>query len=220
MSDTRLIDGVGIWCDVVGVGKRPRALFLDRDGVIVEDVHFLERPEDVRLIPGAAAAIAACNRAGLAVVVVTNQSGIARGLYTWREFAQVQEAIVRALGCEGASVDAVLACGYHADGQGPLRLADHDWRKPRPGMLLAAADRMGLDLAQAWIVGDRADDLAAGRAAGLAGGTLVATGYGATARERALALACGSRFVVRLAADLAEAVNQIEPGGMPTRQAT
>jgi D-glycero-D-manno-heptose 1,7-bisphosphate phosphatase len=205
LSDPHLIDGVGLWCDVVATARRRRALFLDRDGVIVEEVHYLKRPEDVRLIPGAAAAIAACNRAGLAVVIVTNQAGIGRGLYTWRDFALVQQCIVDALGREGASVDAVLACAYHADGQGGLRVADHGWRKPRPGMILAAADRMGLDLSRAWIVGDRAADLAAGRAAGLAGGTLVETGYGTAERGGALALSSGG-FAVTFAADLAAAV--------------
>lgn len=201
-----LVDGLGLWCEIAGESRAGRAaIFLDRDGVIVDEVNYLGRAQDLRLLPGAARAIAHCNRLGVPVVLVSNQSGIGRGLYGWSDFEAVQAALAAALASEGASLDAVLACAYHADAVGPHRIADHPWRKPNPGMIRAAADRMQLDLAKSWIVGDRASDLAAGRAAGLGGGTLVTTGYGMREQADALALA-DERYIVKVSATLADAV--------------
>ena len=175
------------------------ALFLDRDGVVVEEAHYLADPRDVRLIPGAAALIGACNAAGAPVVLITNQSGIGRGYFDWAAFDAVQAEIARQLAHDGAAWDAALACAYHEAGRGELARADHPWRKPNPGMLQAAARELGLDLPRSAIVGDKAADLAAGKAAGLALGVHVATGHG-DAMERAAALALAdTRFQVRLA---------------------
>ena len=169
------IDDPGLWCETGDADWAfAAALFLDRDGVIVADTGYLGRAEDVRLLDGAAAAIARCNALGIPVVVVTNQSGIARGYYDWSGFRAVQAVLASALAGAGARLDAVLACAYHADGKEPLRIAAHPWRKPRSGMILAAAKRMNLDLSRSWIVGDKAEDLATGAAARLAGGTLLA----------------------------------------------
>ena len=186
----------GIWCQELRPDKaasargRP-ALFLDRDGVLVEETGYLHRAEEARLIPGAAAAIAAANRADLPVVLITNQSGIGRGYYGWSDFQAVQETITADLAAGGATLDMVLACPFHAEGQPPYRHSAHPCRKPRPGMILRAAEALGLDLAGSWIVGDRAIDLEAGRAAGLAGGAHVLTGHGAAERDAALELAAG-----------------------------
>ena len=178
------------------------ALFLDRDGVIVEDAGYLAKPQDVRLITGAIPLMTACSRAGVPIVVVTNQSGVARGLFDWAAFDAVQEEIAHQLAEGDASWDAVFACGYHETGQGALSRADHPWRKPNPGMLRAAAERLGLDLGRSVIVGDKASDLAAGKAAGLWLGLHVATGHGdATEQGAALALA-DHGFQVRFAADI------------------
>ena len=202
------LDSDGIWCELgrpetaAAMRGRP-ALFLDRDGVLVEEVGYLHRPEEVRLIPGAADSIAAANRAGAAVVLITNQSGIGRGYYGWPEFQTTQERISAELTAAGAALDAVLACPYHAQGQPPYRHPDHPCRKPNPGMILRAAERLGLDLAGSWIVGDRAIDLEAGRAAGLAGGVHVLTGHGAVDRDAVLDLASG-RFGVLCAGSVAE----------------
>lgn len=174
-----LIDDKGLWAQRGPARATQRAaLFLDRDGVIVEEIGYLRRVEDVRLIPGAASAIARANAQGIPVVVITNQSGIARGLYGWDEFAAVQEAIAMALADNDAQLDLVLACGYHDIGQGPLAVSDHAWRKPNPGMFLKARDMLGLRLDRSLIVGDRVADLEAGRRAGLLRGVLVRTGYG------------------------------------------
>jgi D-glycero-D-manno-heptose 1,7-bisphosphate phosphatase len=210
------IDDPGLWCESGDADWAfGPALFLDRDGVIVADTGYLGRAEDVRLLDGAAAAIARCNALGIPVVVVTNQSGIARGYYEWSGFCAVQAVLVAALTAAGARLDAVLACAYHGDGKEPLRIAADPWRKPKPGMILAAAERMNLDLSRSWIVGDKADDLAAGAAAGLAGGTLLAADE--PARQQ---LSCLERpdFAVTTAARLSNAVAVLIDTGRLTRR--
>jgi D-glycero-D-manno-heptose 1,7-bisphosphate phosphatase len=200
-------DDRGVWCEIFsGDYKHRPALFLDRDGVLIEDSHYLARAQDMRMLAGVAGALARCNRLGIPVVLVTNQSGIARGLYAWEGFHAVQAALSAELAQADAHVDAVLACAHHVDGNAPLNVADHHWRKPNPGMILAAAERMKLDLPRSWIVGDRASDLAAGRAAGLKGGILlVATERGS---EYAAASALRSPgFAVETSASLADAVS-------------
>ena len=171
----------------------------DRDGVVVEEVGYLSRPEDVVLEVGAAETIAAFNRLGAPVVLVTNQSGVARGYFDWRAFEAVQDEIGHRLAAAGAHLDAVFACGYHEGGIGPLAVADHPWRKPAPGMFHAAAEWLGVDLSRSFIVGDRAQDLAAGRTAGLAGGVQVATGHGGPAEQAAAAALRTPAFEVALA---------------------
>ena len=199
-----IVDERGLWCqiDYRGAIGRP-ALFLDRDGVVVEDTRYLGRPEDLRMLAGAASAVARCNALEIPVVLVTNQSGIARGYYDWEGFRSVQAVLSSELAAAGAHLDAVLACAYHAEGREPLRVSDHPWRKPNPGMIVEAATRMGLDLPGSWIIGDTIHDLAAGRAAGLSGCTLISSADGD--RQQAAALA-NDGFVVEAAATLAGAV--------------
>jgi D-glycero-D-manno-heptose 1,7-bisphosphate phosphatase len=134
------------------------------------------------LIPGAAEWIARANARGIPVVEVTNQSGIGRGYFGWSEFMEVEAALARELALGGAVVDGVFACPYHRDGISPFAHPAHPCRKPGPGMLLAAARLMRLDLGRSWIVGDKHDDLVAGQRAGLAGGVHVLTGRGAKHR--------------------------------------
>ena len=181
----------GLWRQFLrgGPGNRPRpALFLDRDGVIVEEVDYLHRTEDIRLLEGAAGAIKLCNEAGIPVVIVTNQSGVARGYYRWEDFVEVQTCLLAMLDAAGARIDMALACAHHGDGSPPYDIADHPWRKPNPGMLLAAGETLNLDLSGSWIVGDTASDIAAGAAAGLAGGVHVLTGHGKRDRASAATL--------------------------------
>jgi len=210
------IEDNGLWCELgqTDWAFRP-ALFLDRDGVLVADTDFLGRAEDLRMIEGVAATIARCNALRIPVVVVTNQSGIARGRYDWNGFRAVQTALAAELAAAGTHLDAVLACAYHGEGLGELGVDGHPWRKPNPGMLLAAGSGMNLDLARSWIVGDRARDLAAGAAAGLAGGTLVASDE----RERQEGSPLGgARFIVELAANPADAIaGAIESGRLAPR---
>lgn len=194
MSDSTAPDppivAPGVWLQTHSArdGAPGPCLFLDRDGVIVEERHFLSRPADVRLLPGAARLIRGANRAGVAVAVVTNQSGIDRGYYGWTEFAAVERTIAALLGAEDAALDAVAACPFHPDFT-PGYDGGHDrWRKPGPAMLTAVAERLNLDLARSWLVGDRAIDVEAARNAGLAGAIHVRSGHGAGEREAALAL--------------------------------
>ncbi len=198
----------GCWASVGARRFEGRgALFLDRDGVVVEEVGYLSRPKDMVLEDGAAETIAAFNRMGVPVVLVTNQSGVARGYFGWPAFEAVQQALADRLAAAGAHLDAVFACGYHESGQGFLAMADHPWRKPAPGMFLAAAERMDLDLSRSLIVGDRAQDLAAGRAAGLVAGLHVATGHGDAAEQAAAAALNGPAFEVGLAANVGGALD-------------
>lgn len=169
----------GIWIRAGNplAGKPRPALFLDRDGVIVEETHYLSRVVDVVLIEGAGTIVADANRRGVPVVVVTNQAGIGRGYYDWEAFAAVEEEIAQQLARCDARIDAAFACGFYPE---------HPGRKPNPGMLLAAARMLNLDLARSWIVGDHASDIEAGANAGLRGGLHLLTGHGAGQREAAI----------------------------------
>jgi D-glycero-D-manno-heptose 1,7-bisphosphate phosphatase len=207
-------DDAGLWCQIEHATARNRAtLFLDRDGVVVADTRYLGRPEDLRMMEGAALAIARCNALAIPVVLVTNQSGIARGYYDWDGFRAVQVALSAELAAVGAHLDAVLACAYHADGNEPLRNANHPWRKPNPGMIFAARDRMEIDLSRSWIIGDTVSDMAAGAAAGLAGGVFIAAEEGPLREAEAMA---NDHFAVESAPDLATAVaGLLEAGQLP-----
>jgi D-glycero-D-manno-heptose 1,7-bisphosphate phosphatase len=175
------------------------AVFLDRDGTLNEEVGYLARAEELRLLPGAAAAVAKLNDRGIPVVVVTNQSGIGRGYYGWEDFEAVMGRMDELLAVEHARVDAVYAAAHHERGLGEYAIADHPDRKPNPGMLQRAAEERGLDLARSWMVGDKAIDVEAGRRAGCRT-CLVRTGYGAAEGD------CGADLV---ASDLGEAVDRI-----------
>jgi D-glycero-D-manno-heptose 1,7-bisphosphate phosphatase len=203
----------GLWCEIsAGYFAARPALFLDRDGVIVEDTHYLGRPEDVRMLPGAADAIAQCNHLRIPIVLVSNQSGIARGLYDWEGFRAVQVVLSAALANAGAHLDAVFACAHHAGGSAPFNIANHPWRKPNPGMIVAAGQRMKLDLSHSWIVGDRASDIAAGRAAHLEGGILLSPQAEDPDRRMATGLKT-KRFVLKIATSLGDAISLLVSRG-------
>ena len=183
------IEPDGIWCDVRTPGFPPHrsALFLDRDGTLIELVDYLSAADDVRLIESAVAAVRTANAAGVAVVVVTNQSGIGRGYYDWNAFEAVQARLYELMAAADAVIDAAYACPHPPpEAGGP---ADSLYRKPAPGMLLRARADLTLDLAGSRIAGDTAADLAAGKAAGLQEGILVNTGYGDRDLEQVRALA-------------------------------
>lgn len=157
--------------------SRP-AVFLDRDGTIIEEVDYLSSEDQVTLLPSAAPAIRALNAGGYTVVVVTNQSGVARGLFDERRVRAVHEAIDRLLEPHGARIDAYYYCPHLPDASDPRYRQACECRKPAPGLLLQAQRDLDVDLRRSWIVGDRWRDVAAGGAAG-ARGILVRTGYGA-----------------------------------------
>lgn len=143
------------------------ALFIDKDGTLVENVPYNVDPVLLRFMPGAGAALARLQRAGLALVVVTNQSGLARGLFTRAQFARLQQVLLQRLQEEfRITLDGMEVCPHGPDDQGrPACLC----RKPAPGMLIRAAHRHGLDLTRSWIVGDTLDDVEAGHRAGSRG---------------------------------------------------
>ncbi len=155
---------------------RPAA-FLDRDGTIIELVHHLNDPADVRLIPGAGKAIAKLRAAGWPVVIITNQSVIGRGKLTEAGLDDVHAEMRRQLAEHGADVDGIYFCPLAPTIKDPTVIED-EMRKPGPGMLRQAADEMDLDLAASWMVGDTVSDMLAGRNA-RCGTILVRTGYGA-----------------------------------------
>ena len=144
-----------------------RALFLDRDGVINQDVGYLYRPEEVRWVDGVVPLCLAAQDLGYVLIVVTNQSGIARGLYTTADFDALMQWMRSALEDRGVLLGAVYHCPFHPEhGIGEWR-QEHEDRKPAPGMLFRAARDLGLDLAESVLVGDRCSDVAAANAAGL-----------------------------------------------------
>lgn len=157
------------------------AVFLDRDGTINVEKEYLHRPEEFEFVPGAPEAIRLLKEAGFLVVVVTNQSGVARGYYDEAAVHRLHRFVDRELAAAGTAIDAYYLCPHHpSHGIGPYR-TECACRKPLPGMLLAAAGDLGIDLGRSWIVGDKGADVAAGLAAGCRP-LLVRTGYG-TAEE-------------------------------------
>ena len=158
-----------------------RAVFLDRDGVLVKEVDHLRRKEDVELLPGAAEAIRRLNRSEFVTVVTSNQPGLARGLFNENDLEQIQARLETLLGAAGAYLDRTYYCPHHPERGFPGERADLkipcQCRKPAPGMLLTAAAEMNIDLSNSFLVGDRTTDIAAGKAAGCRT-ILVRTGYG------------------------------------------
>lgn len=174
--------------------RRP-AVFLDRDGTIIEDTGYLHDPAEVCLLPGAALAIGRLNLTDLFVVVVTNQSGIARGLLTLEQYRATEQRLDELLGMEGAGIDGHFFCPHFPDVSGPC-----ECRKPGPLLYQRAAERLGIDLSRSWWVGDRLRDVLPAETFG-GRGILV----GATEVEGAE----GDRFL--RARDLAGAVELIDP---------
>jgi len=142
------------------VSERPAA-FLDRDGTIIRDANYLRDPNDVDLLPGAALAIRRLNDADIAVVVVTNQSGIARGLLTQADYEAVRARLDELLAKDGARITASYMCPHHPDSTGPC-----DCRKPGLAMYRQAIEEHGLDARRSAFIGDRWRDVAASNALG------------------------------------------------------
>jgi len=154
-----------------------RAVFLDRDGTVNIEKEYLYRIEDFEFIPGAVDAIRILNEAGYFVVVVSNQSGIARGYYTEEDVETLHRQVAGMLADSGAKVDAWYFCPHHPSGKGSYSLPCN-CRKPLPGMLVEAARRFDIDLTESVMVGDKRIDVEAALAAGCRP-ILVRTGYGA-----------------------------------------
>jgi len=201
----------GIWASNSSPERRTGApcLFLDRDGVLVREVNYLHRVADVEIEAGVPEIIRFARDQGFAIVVVTNQAGIDRGIFGWDEFEVVEAEISRRLNAVSVHLDLVVACAFHPDYTQGYSLMHRAWRKPGPRMLELSAELLGVDLAKSWLIGDKASDIGAARAAGIAGAIHVATGHGKSEREAALKLAAPD-FVVLPAEDLIEARNTLK----------
>ncbi|MCX5837847.1 MAG: HAD family hydrolase [Deltaproteobacteria bacterium] len=157
--------------------KRPAAVFLDRDGTINEEVGYLDRMEKLQLIPGAAEAIRLINKSGMKAVVVTNQSGVARGVFDEVLVEKTHDYLRDILRADGALIDAFYFCPHHPTEGRVEYLKICDCRKPSPGMLLRAVEELRIDPNRSYMVGDTLKDIEAGARAGVQG-ILVRTGYG------------------------------------------
>lgn len=156
---------------------RRRAVFLDRDGVLIEAVDYLSDPRLVKLVPGAARAVVRLRNAGFKVVVVSNQSGAARGLFSLAMLSRIHRKLRADLAAEGARLDALYFCPHHPEGKVQRLRRNCLCRKPFPGMIRQAVRRFRLSVADCFMVGDSTADLEAARRAGCRP-LLVRTGYG------------------------------------------
>jgi D-glycero-D-manno-heptose 1,7-bisphosphate phosphatase len=157
--------------------KNDFAVFVDRDGTINVDVDFLTSPSQLQLIPRSAEAIKELNDLGIPVVVITNQSGIARGLISEDDLRNIHVALDEMLKQYGASVSAYYYCPHHPDGEVAQYAKECDCRKPKPGMLFAARNDFGYNLQRSFVIGDKVRDVEAGKNVG-AVAIQVSTGYG------------------------------------------
>jgi D-glycero-D-manno-heptose 1,7-bisphosphate phosphatase len=155
--------------------KARPSVFLDRDGTIIEHVSYIADPAKVRLLPGAASALRRLVDSGYALVVITNQSAIGRGMITVEQYERVDAEMRRQLLAEGVTLDGVYYCP-EVPGVDDPTIVTHGDRKPGPGMLLRASLDLGLDPSRSWMVGDMVSDALAGRNAGCRGSFLVRTG--------------------------------------------
>lgn len=167
-----------------------RAVFLDRDGVLIEDTGYPDDPETIRILPGVPEALRRLREGGWVLVGVSNQSGIARGKFDLERLEAIHRAMIEPLEAEGAGLDALYFCPHHPGGSAPGFNVPCDHRKPEPGMLLTAARDLGLDLSECWMVGDKESDVEAGHRAGC----------------RAIRIGSGETTAEARAADLLEAV--------------
>ncbi|HXC64950.1 MAG TPA: HAD family hydrolase [bacterium] len=204
--------------------SRP-AVFLDRDGTLSEEIGYIH-PADLpryALLPRTAEGLKRLAAAGYALVVLTNQSGVARGYFPRAQVDAVHARLRALLAAEGVALDAVYYCPHHPEPAGPAdnghlpegRVAaaavpelsvDCDCRKPKPGLALQAARELGLDLGRSWMVGDKGADLGLADSAGLRGGVLVLTGYGQGTLDKLLAKGTAPRWVAK---DLVSAADLI-----------
>lgn len=170
--------------------QKQKAIFLDRDGTINKYVGFLHDIEELELIDGVSDAIKTINNSGYLAIVVTNQPVVARGEVTFEELNKIHNKMETLLGLDGAYLDGIFFCPHHPhkgyNGEVPELKIDCECRKPKPGMLLQAAEHFNIDLSQSWMIGDSENDILAGMAAGCKTGLLGSEQYGQNAMENSL----------------------------------
>ncbi len=139
-----------------------KAIFLDRDDTLIEDPGYINNPEQVKLLDGAAEALVELKAMGYKLIVVSNQSAVARGIVTEKVVGEIHERLKQLLAEKGAYLDGIYYCPYHPEGVVRKYRKESDWRKPNPGMLLAAAEEVDIDLTQSWMIGNNSRDIKAG----------------------------------------------------------
>lgn len=186
----------------MGIGSRNRAVFLDRDGVINRDPpHYAHRIDQLGLIEGSSKAIRLLNDNGFVVIVVTNQSGIAKGYYGEEDMQRFNAAMIELLRGEGARIDGIYFCPHHPEAKVEKYRIRCTCRKPLPGMLFEAGKKFSIDFSSSFLVGDKWSDVEAGRSAGCST-ILVMTGHGRKEYEEKISIA---NFI---AEDLQDAVTR------------
>lgn len=151
------------------MSTKPKAAFFDRDGVINEDAGYLYRIEDLRFLEGAKEALAYLAGLGYKIIIVTNQSGIARGYYTIEDMERLHAYMVKEIEAAGGRVDRIYYCPHHKEGKIKEYAVDCKCRKPKPGMVLSAIEEFGLDASKSFLIGDSARDIEAAESAGVKG---------------------------------------------------
>ncbi|MCX5637880.1 MAG: HAD family hydrolase [Planctomycetota bacterium] len=143
-----------------------KAIFLDRDDTLIEDHGYINNPDQVKLLDGVAEALRELKEMGYKLIVASNQSAVARGIVTEEVLGEIHDRLKQLLAEKGAFLDQIYYCPYHPDGVIPKYRKESDWRKPNPGMLLAAASEMNIDISQSWCIGNSSRDVEAGLRAG------------------------------------------------------
>jgi D-glycero-D-manno-heptose 1,7-bisphosphate phosphatase len=183
------------------VANKVPAIFLDRDGTLNVDHGYVHEIDNFQFIDGTIEALQELKKMGFALVVVTNQSGIARGMFTEDQFMTLTEWMDWSLADRDVDLDGIYFCPHHPEGAVEAYRQQCDCRKPQPGMLLSAQEELDIDMASSYIVGDKVEDMLAGQAAGVGTKVLVRTGKPVTAEGEAAA-----DWVINSLADLAERI--------------
>jgi D-glycero-D-manno-heptose 1,7-bisphosphate phosphatase len=189
----------------IGNRQSRSAMFVDRDGTLNKDTGYVSNPDELVLYPWAAEALRLVNEAGLLTVAITNQSGIARGMYTEEILDSIHSRMIEALARDGARIDAVYYCPHHPKVGGVRYRIACQCRKPQTGMLDRAARELDIDLSRSFVIGDKASDIQLAENVG-ASGALVLTGYGAETLAHPERWPCTPKIV---AENLLEAVKLI-----------
>ena len=143
-----------------------KAIFLDRDDTLIKDPGYINDPDQIKLLEGVPACLRGFRKLGYKLVVVTNQSAVARGIITEEVLAQIHERLEELLKAKGVHLDRIYYCPFHPEGVIKKYRKPSDWRKPNPGMLLAAAQELDIDLQRSWCIGNSPSDVEAGARAG------------------------------------------------------
>jgi len=183
-----------------------RAVFLDRDGVISEEVGYIADREHLRLIPQSAKAVKLINQSGLKIIAITNQSGVARGYFSEEMLGHIHRKMEKLLSDQGAFLDGIYYCPHHPEGTVEAYRVKCDCRKPATGLLIQAAQEHSIDVSSSYLVGDKRTDIECAHRAG-AKGILVLTGYGKDELRKINRAALAQPHYI--AADLLDAVQWI-----------